>query len=393
MARRAHRAAGREVLDQSVGSDGGGTAVTKQRKRPESQRDTRRRFEQWAANPHCGANTLSAVHNIKMDNVAAHAGFKPSFGASPFALFRGDQFERNLLRDGAERLYLELQRTEVLPDTSAGLLDLRISMNGGTDPSLMTLDDACDKTLEALRTIGRASGDDLSGLPGVIAAATVKLPEGTMLPEALLILDLLVVRPGAEGRAEVLVGEIKTYPDRGGHTDPKQLAQARAQLGLYLHAVRCVTADWPEDERPNLRDEGFLVLSRPGSDFARVRAHEQLRYQAARAERGFAMLESTSHALPPNWDDDTSDEERLAAVLHAETHYSEACLSFCDLAGRCHGAAVEAGSASVLGDAVASFVGNVSLHRISELFDGAPPMDDTERDLMDRVRAAEDPGW
>ena len=31
-----------------------------------------------------------------------------------------------------------------------------------------------------------------------------------------------------------MVGEIKTYPDRGGHTDGGELAQARAQAGVYI---------------------------------------------------------------------------------------------------------------------------------------------------------------
>ena len=43
------------------------------RKRPDQRRDTRLRFEQWAKNPVCQANTMSAVHNIKMHKVAEQA--------------------------------------------------------------------------------------------------------------------------------------------------------------------------------------------------------------------------------------------------------------------------------------------------------------------------------
>jgi len=72
--------------------------------RKEMSRDTRRRFEQWASNPSCEANTVSAVHNIQMAKVAERIGVKPSFGASPFALARGNEFEANLLKaDGAFR--------------------------------------------------------------------------------------------------------------------------------------------------------------------------------------------------------------------------------------------------------------------------------------------------
>lgn len=369
-------------------------ARTKQR-RPEASRDTRMRFEQWAKNPRCEANAISAVHNVKMAKVAEHAGLEPSFGASPFALFRGDQFERNLLRSGAERLIPELVRTEVLPEGAEGLRDLRIRMNGGSDPSLLDLDTACDQTLELLATIGRARGADVSGLDHIIASATMKLPGGVMLPEALLIIDLLAVRSSPDSdRAEIAVGEVKTYPDRGGHTDRHQLAQARAQLGLYLHGLRTVTADFPEHERPRFSKKGFLVLSRPGSDFPRVRAGEGLRYQADRAARGFTMLEEMAQRLPVSLDADRGDEPtRMDAVLDAETRYGEDCLAFCDLAPRCHREALDDDDPVILGEDVKRFVAGLSLNRVEELLDGAAPVDATERELMDRIRAAEDPGW
>jgi hypothetical protein len=85
------------------------------KKRPEKSRDTRLRFEQWAKNPGCEANTLSAVHNVKMAKVAAHAGLTPTFGASAFALARGEQFEFNLLRDEAARLLPALIETASCP--------------------------------------------------------------------------------------------------------------------------------------------------------------------------------------------------------------------------------------------------------------------------------------
>jgi len=354
------------------------------------------RFEQWAKNPACVANTLSAVHNIKMAKVAQRAGVDPSFGASPFALARGERFERNLLAKDAERLIPELVRTDVLAEGAAGLRDLRIRMNGGNDSKLLNLDAACDATLELLRQVGRARGPkELNDLPSVVAAATVKLPRGVMLPEALLIIDVLAVRPDETGdRAEVVVGEVKTYPDRGGFTDSQQLASARAQMGLYLHALRIVTADFPDDERPTFADHGFLVLTRPGSNFARVRPREELTYQAQRALRGFDLLEASAAELPIEFDIESDDAiPRLDAVTHAEKNYSEACLGFCDLAPKCHDEALAAADPIVLGDDVRRFVSGISLTRVGELLDGAAPNDETERELVDRIRAAEEPGW
>src|SRR4051794_32342527 len=99
--------------------------------REEARRNTRARFEQWAKNPTCAANTLSAVHNVGLDAAAKQAGLVPSFGQSPFAIARGNRFEAGLFYDDAARLRQALERKGCLPAGSAGFLDLRLRMNGG----------------------------------------------------------------------------------------------------------------------------------------------------------------------------------------------------------------------------------------------------------------------
>ena len=90
------------------------------------------RFEQWAKNPTCEANTISAVRNVRMADVAVSEGVKPSFGQSPFAIARGDQFERSLFYRDGELIFESLLEMGVLPAGAHTLLDLRLRMNGGT---------------------------------------------------------------------------------------------------------------------------------------------------------------------------------------------------------------------------------------------------------------------
>src|SRR3954470_2089239 len=97
--------------------------------RQEARRNTRGRFEQWAKNPTCSANTLSAVHNIRLDKAAEATGLEPSFGQSPFAITRGNRFEAGLFFDDAHRLRGALERKGALPEGSIGFLDLRLKMN------------------------------------------------------------------------------------------------------------------------------------------------------------------------------------------------------------------------------------------------------------------------
>ena len=84
--------------------------------RQEARRNTRGRFEQWAKNPTCEANTLSAVHNIRLDKAAEAAGIDATFGQSPFAIARGNRFEAGLFFDEAARLRAALERKGALPD-------------------------------------------------------------------------------------------------------------------------------------------------------------------------------------------------------------------------------------------------------------------------------------
>lgn len=341
--------------------------------------NTRRRFEQWAQNPSCQANTISAVHNVKMADVAAVQGIKPTFGQSPFALARGTTFERQLLWDSGARLLNALIDKEVLPPGATGLEDLRVGMNGGP---MSDLEHAIASTTELIL---RAAGAKSGGVPALAAGATVKIPKGVILPEAILILDVLAIRTD-RGLTELIVGEVKTYPDRGGHTDPHELAIARAQAGLYVHALGLVASELHLEDRIRVRTDGFLVLTRPGSNMPAIRAGEDLRFQAERARRGFELLEKAAQGLPPF---DPVGADPIASVMDAPKEYSEACVSFCDLAEKCHADALAADLASVLGDDVQRFVGDIGLSRALALLHDAGPADEAEEDLVRRISEAD----
>lgn len=344
----------------------------------EARRNTRGRFEQWAQNPACQANTVSAVHNVRMADVARAEGFEPTMGQSPFAIARGEQFERNLLNNEAERLLEALIETGVLPEGASGLQDFRIRINGGPIP---TLDEAVEETKDFLR--GVANGSERS--MALVAGATVRIPRGVMLPEAVLILDALAIRLDRTP-VELIVGEIKTYPDRGGHTDSRELSVARAQAGLYLHAIQLVVEDLGIGDSIAVRDDGFLVLTRPGSNWPSVRPFEDLRYQAERTRRGFELLEAAAAGLPPF---DRLSDDPVEAVRESETQLSEPCLTFCDRAAKCYTDALEAGDPVALGDDVPRFLGSIELARAVQLLNGDQPRNPAEEDLVVRIRQAE----
>ncbi|HPW20029.1 MAG TPA: hypothetical protein PLE61_04365 [Vicinamibacterales bacterium] len=346
--------------------------------RDDSHRDTRRRFEQWARNPQCQANVISAVHNIPMARVAEQETGRSTMGQSPFAIARGQAFEKSLFRNGGRLLLEALKRSRVLPDEAAGLADFRMRMHGGT---CRNLDEALAGTADLLRRLAAKPGRP--GRPWLVAGATVRIPGNTMLPEALLVIDALGIRHD-ESPPTLIVGEIKTYPDRGGYTDRQELATARAQAGVYVHGLDLVLAELDLTDEYRVARQGFLVLTRPGFNRPSIRVGEDLRYQAERAKRGFVLLERAAASMPGPSGTATPD-----SVIAAPISYSEACVSFCDRADTCRAKALEAGCGSVLGDDVARFLGATTLQRALDLLAGSTPANAAEQDLKRRMQDIE----
>jgi hypothetical protein len=343
----------------------------------ERRRDTRLRFEQWAKNPKCEANTLSAVHGISLAHVAKAEGLSPSMGQSPFALARGETFEASLFRANAARLIEELAKQEVIPKPDADFKDLRLKRHRGP---FRTLDEAREATSMLLKDVAGKG----KGKPIVAAGATLRIPGGVMLPEAILVVDVLVIRRDVSPPA-LLVGEVKTYPDRAGYTDAKELAVARAQAGVYVHGLRLVLEELGLAGKMEVPSQGFLVLSRPGYNAPSVRAGEDLEFQVVRARRGFERLQKAADLLPKGGGDP------LPAILAAPTAYGEACISFCDRAPLCWKKAVDAGDPVILGEDVARWLGRTPLDRALALMDGAKPANKAEEDLVQRMKSAELP--
>jgi hypothetical protein len=315
-----------------------------------------------------------------MAEVAESEGLTPTMGQSPFAIARGQTFERSLLWDKAAKLRAALVEAGVIPANPDGFVDLRMRQLGGP---CADLDTAKAQTSHLLRCLADRQPLSAGGaLPSIAAAVTVRIPAAVMLPEALLVIDVLTATYDSP-RVLLMVGEIKTYPDRGGYTDGSELATARGQAGVYVHGLSLVIDELGLADRLEVARAGFLVLSRPGFNQPSIRAGEDLRYQAKRAERGFQRLEEAAVSLP-----EPGTKDLLAAVRNAETAYSEHCVSFCDRAAGCHARAAAQGNPVVLGEDIARFLGATELPRALKLMEGAKPANAAEADLVRRLGRA-----
>src|SRR5206468_4985034 len=111
-----------------------------------------------------------------------------------------------------------------------------------------------------------------------------------------------------------------------------------------------------------------------------IRANEDLKYQAMRAQRGFNQLEAAANAVV-----EEHGAANVQTVLSAPTAYESACIAFCDRASTCFKRALDAGNATILGEDVARFLGPVDLTRAMELLGGDKPHTEAERNLVTQL--------
>lgn len=348
-------------------------------KRERARRETRRRFEQWARNPECHSNIVSAVHNVKMGAAARRENPNARRdGQSIFALLRGRTFEAQLIKEDGRTLLESLQRAEVISTTSFDFEDHRIKANGGP---LAGLD-------EAIETGNRFLSDLANGreFNGAVSSFTVRIPRGIMLPEAILIIDVLSVQTGRE-TPTLSVGEVKTYADQGGHTSRSDLATARAQMGLYAHALDITTEGLGLAGKITISNSGFLILTYPGSNSPSVRANEELRYQRERARRGFELMEEAALLMNGEYGEGEDNDETslLDLVLNATTSFQDSCIAFCERADSCFQKALDANQGIVLGDESERFLNGIRLDRAEALIKGSKPKSESENDLLARM--------
>jgi hypothetical protein len=140
-------------------------------KRGAANRDTGRRFGQWARNPEWEANAVSAILKVAMVDVAVRGGLDPTMGQSPFALQRSQCFERHLFPDDARIPRAELRKLGFCPKPPK---DLRTPECVTSAKTCRDLDEARPHTLKS-DSFSEQEGYRPGG-PTLVAGATICVP-------------------------------------------------------------------------------------------------------------------------------------------------------------------------------------------------------------------------
>lgn len=340
-------------------------------------RDTRQRFEQWVNNTQCEANTISAVRGRKMSRIAKKEGLNETREQSIFAVTRGNVFEHFLLNDSAKILIEELTNKGLFKNKEVSFFDFRTKQHGGV---IRNHDESLIQVKKFFENLTKLSSDQ-----NLIVGATIRIPGGGMLPEAILVIDSLVILKDENNFFKAIIGEIKSFPDKEGYTNGSNLSTARAQAGIYVHGLRVfLENECKLNIDLKVSDKGFLVFSLPGSNFPSARIDEDFKFQSERAKRGFQKLQAVAEEIKLL--DDVDTDKR---IMNSEIEYSPKCFQFCDRASKCLEKAYQEYNPIVLGEEVAKFVGGLKLDRINELLNGETPLTDAEKDFLERVKAIE----
>lgn len=271
------------------------------------------------------------------------------FGASQFAIARGNAFEAKVTANGGAELLSLLRERLGLPLPEVSYDDL--SSAAGHE----TLEMRYRRTRQLL--LGSARSEDDAGT--LFDHPMLRMDIGGRY--AYLEPDLIAFKLGNLFR----VVEIKSFPVIDRHADPRKVAAAAGQSAVYVMAVRQLLQE--NGENPDMvSHEVVLVCPRDFSNqptLALVDVRKQMTVLSRQLQR-LADLGELVATLPPNLTLHLGSEaeprsvgELMDVLAHLEARYAPECLSTCELGFLCREQAD--GSTAALGRTVREDLGGV----------------------------------
>lgn len=192
----------------------------------EAQEPGARGIERVARNPDCLRLRALTIAGMTPAQALKVMGRADREGQSPFALLQGLQFERYLLKNGAANLFALYRKLERLSEAEAKIAAIDEVAPGASPAARRRREAETGRLLEA-----KLRGDSLA--PNLILKPRLKVSlVGVAHP---IEPDFLVA---ADHEAFYRVGELKSYPDRGGKTDQADIRSAARQAGVGVVGLR-----------------------------------------------------------------------------------------------------------------------------------------------------------
>jgi hypothetical protein len=329
-------------------------------------------------NPGCSRRAVLDAAGVDKRALAERIGFGARFGQSPFAISRGNAFEKLVKADGGATL-LRLLREDV------GLA-VGASEHGWVDLGEGEREERYRNTRELVAAAAR----DPEAQPALADHPLLTLDVGGRTAYVEPDLVAFRVRGGGSvdsGSADTGSGdtggaggwrwhlaEIKSFAMIDGRADPMKVAEAATQAAVYVLAFQRLLADLglPTD---SVATQVVLICPKDFTNTpvaALVDVRRQLaavRRQLDRLPRIGELLDTLDAGVTFDLSKDADGEpvqdpaQLGKAIATIEARYAPDCVSRCDMAFYCRDEARTAGSTDVLGRSVRDALGGIgSVH-------------------------------
>ncbi|MEV0584489.1 hypothetical protein [Nonomuraea sp. NPDC050310] len=307
-----------------------------------------------SANPGCSRRALLDACGADKGKVARQAGYPWPFGQSPFALSRGNAFERQVKEHGGARLLALLRESLGLPIEQVAYIPLE------------SVGDNANRELRYRRTrqvLAHAARGGSS--PGILYDhPMLRLAVGGQL--VYLEPDVIAFKIGDKFH----VVEIKSFPVIDRQADGTQVAAATRQAAVYVIALRELFADAGLD--PDLVAASIFLVTPKNFGNTPIATLIDARKQIAMMTTQLARMdriETLVKLLPAQVSFDLAvdaagvarrPQAQLAGDLRqVPARYRPECLDHCELAGLCRAEARQDDSLDVYGPGVADVLGGI----------------------------------
>ncbi|WP_104816205.1 hypothetical protein [Kitasatospora sp. MMS16-BH015] len=321
-----------------------------------------------AANPGCRRRAVLDAVGVDKAAVAQRLGRPAPFGQSPFAISRGNVFERRLKENGYAALLEPLRRHLALPGA--------LPAEAGPPLAVPDLLPSAGPAVRAERTrqaLAEAAADptgwtllDHPMLRLVVAGSPAYLE-----PDAVLVHG---------GRCTVV--EIKSFPILDGAADPAKVGAAARQAAVYVLALQETAAalagrepsrsPYATAELPGSPEPSVLLVCPKDFGNRPTAAVVDVRRELASTRRRLTRLTGIDQllaALPSGTTFDLAPDEAGAPTRPAEAlaeavetvpaAYRPDCLSTCELGFHCRAQARCSDSVGQLGPGVRGELGSI----------------------------------
>jgi hypothetical protein len=318
------------------------------------------------SNPGCSRRAVLDAAGVDKRALAERIGHGARFGQSPFAISRGNAFEKLVKADGGAAL-LRLLRSD---------LGLAVGEHGWVDLG----DGDREERYRRTRDLVAAAAREPEAQGALADHPLLKLDVGGRT--AYVEPDLVAFRAraggggpdGTPGTWRWHLAEIKSFAMIDGRADPMKVAEAATQSAVYVLAFQTLLADLGLPAGLVATDVVLVCpkdfTNTPAAALVDVRRQvAAVRRQLDRLPRIGSLLDALGGGLSFDLSKDAEGRPRREAaeldqaVEAIEARYAPDCVSRCDLAFYCRHEARAAGSTDLLGRAVRDALGGVGTVR------------------------------